>query len=174
MFYLFHRKGLSAQENFRERLTRPILRLTRWLNSEMKKGHEYNWSHVSALTSYVHKYFHKHKLWIRQTCISRVCDRQHAGKSCPAQLTSMVLSSDPTLFLRPRFPVTQSERGRLKCGCTCILHSVLTQFFPLFDLYDVMKREYPYMVITYTFFLLFKLFINEADQPDIYILMHQC
>lgn len=30
------------------------------------------------------------------------------------------------------------------------------------------------MVITYTFFLLFKLFINEADQPDIYILMHQC
>ncbi len=39
----------------------------------------------------------------------------HARRSChtcfprPTKLTSMVLSSDPTLFLRPRFPVVQSE-----------------------------------------------------------------
>lgn len=43
----------------------------------------------------------------------KTCSEMHAGSSndaCfPDELTSMVLSNEPTLFLRPRFPVTQSE-----------------------------------------------------------------
>lgn len=43
-------------------------------------------------------------------CDVATCSQPHP----PKKLTSMVLSKDPTLFLRPRFPVTQPEWGVLK------------------------------------------------------------
>lgn len=46
--------------------------------------------------------------------IQPVGGSHHARFPHPTKLTSMVLSNDPTLFLRPRLPVIQWERGRVK------------------------------------------------------------
>lgn len=57
---------------------------------------------------------HIQLLWIRQTCSEMHAGSSHAWFPHPTRLTSMVLSNEPTLFLRPRFPVTQSEWARVK------------------------------------------------------------